>query len=162
MDGRKTVEVRRTRVSAPAGTLIVLYATSPVKALVATARLQDRKICSANDAWAEFGALMGLERHELDAYVGLDEACFLLLDQIQAVDRPIPLADLTSTSSFRPPQSYRYVSPTDPEQLRMLISPEVGRGARRLEPAPALARDEAFVWPRLRAVSVVGMESSSG
>jgi predicted transcriptional regulator len=122
VDGYKTVELRRRRVAAPEGTKVILYASSPVKAVVGTARLRASRICSAEAAWAEFSANMALDRDEFDAYLGGTDACLLMLDHVRRVDPPLSLEELRKDQPFQPPQSYRYVSRVDPIQLQSLPS----------------------------------------
>jgi predicted transcriptional regulator len=60
LDGTKTVELRRTRVSAPPGTLLVLYASSPVMAVVGVAPLADRDAASLATIWRRYRDKLGL------------------------------------------------------------------------------------------------------
>ena len=120
MAGRKTVEVRRRRVSAPAGTTVILYATAPVKAVVATARLSDSFASSPDAAWSRFSAALGLARHELDAYLQGTDGFLLLLDDVLPLEEPLSLEALRREYHFRPPQSYRFVKHEDPDELQLL------------------------------------------
>lgn len=118
--GLKTVEVRRRRVSAPAGMTVILYATAPVKAIVATARLRESFVCSADVAWGRFSTVLGLAREELDAYLGGGHGCLLVLTDVVRLKSPLSLGELRSTQPFRPPQSYRFVRRHDPRALTRL------------------------------------------
>jgi predicted transcriptional regulator len=120
MDGRKTVEVRRRRVSAPAGTDVVLYASAPVSAIVGTARLLGSMVCSPDEAWTRFSHTLGVARAELDDYLEGGDACLLVLGDVQPVTPPIALGQLQQDQDFRPPQSYRYISARDPDEVRAL------------------------------------------
>lgn len=126
LDGRKTVEVRRRRVSAPAGTIVLIYASSPVKAVVATARLRGSLVCSRDWAWEEFSERLGLDRGEFDTYLKGVDPCLLLLENVRRLPSPLSLAALKEERPFRPPQSYRYVSVADPPLLRTLSSASAG------------------------------------
>lgn len=125
LDGSKTVEVRKRRVGASPGTRVILYASSPRKAVVGTARLRHTVVCAPEMAWRDHGATLGLARHEFDNYIaGRSEACLLLLENVQRLEPPLELADLRRTRPFQPPQSYRYVSGDDPARIRELIALE--------------------------------------
>src|SRR3954452_1110919 len=88
LDGVKTVELRRTRVSAPPGTLLVLYASSPVMAVVGVATLIDRETDSSEVIWRTFGPRLGLSRVEfVDYLAGVENATAL------SVADPRPLSD---------------------------------------------------------------------
>ena len=122
LDGTKTVELRKRRVAASPGTDLILYATTPMRAVVGTARLQGTILCEPEAAWREHAASLGLERHEFERYLaGVTMACLLLLENVRRLQRPLSLAELTRTDSFRPPQSYRYVSSADPAGIRDLL-----------------------------------------
>lgn len=120
--GQKRVEVRRRPVAAPVGTTIVLYATSPVQAIVGTARLAAKLRCSAQEAWEIASAELALERDELTEYLIGSVASLLWLDQVTALPRAIGLAELRHEAPFRPPQSYRYVRSGDPNAVIELLS----------------------------------------
>ncbi len=114
IEGRKSVEIRRTRVTAVDGTSVLIYATAPTKALVATARLVQIVNCDADQAWEDHGDEIGLSRAELDAYLEGKRACLLLLHDVRRLSAPLALDVLRSIDNgFLPPQSYRYVERSD-------------------------------------------------
>lgn len=131
--GTKTVEVRRRRVVAPPGTRLILYATTPIKAVVATATLASTTIARVDDGWAAFSDRIGLERHELEAYAEGVDAAFLLLVDVRRLPVPLTLEELRADLPFRPPQSYRWVNERDPTPLRSV--------AARMEAQHELATD---------------------
>jgi predicted transcriptional regulator len=120
MLGRKTVEVRRRRIAAPPGTQLVIYATAPTKAVVATATLASTQLYSPDEAWAEHSHRMGIGREELDAYLGGRDACVLVLEDVRRLSGPLTLERLRIEAPFRPPQSYRYLNGNDGALLRWL------------------------------------------
>lgn len=120
ISGRKTVEVRRRRVSAAAGSAVILYATAPVKAVVATARLSESIVCSPDATWSRFSADLGLARDELDTYLGGVDGCLLFLTDVRPLDAPLSLHELRRAQPFQPPQSYRFLTNDDPAELRQL------------------------------------------
>jgi predicted transcriptional regulator len=122
--GTKTVEVRRRRVQARPGTRVIIYASNPTMAVVGTARLLVALTYDPDAAWASHERGLGLHRHEFDAYLAGSKACLLLLDEVTSLDTPISLDELRRSGDFRPPQSYRYLSPSDPEQVLVLGRPE--------------------------------------
>lgn len=121
LSGQKTVEVRRRRVGAPDGSPVVLYASSPVMAVVGTARLERMETLGLEDAWEKHGHTMGITRSEFDNYLsGSAAACLLFLVDPSPLGSPLPLSDLRSGRKFHPPQSYRYVAESDPTAIREL------------------------------------------
>ncbi len=123
LSGQKTVEVRRRRVGAPDGALVVLYASSPVMAVVGTARLERIEALGLEDAWETYGHTMGVTRNEFDDYLsGSDVACLLFLVDPSPLGSPLPLNDLRGNRNFHPPQSYRYVAESDPTAIQELTT----------------------------------------
>ena len=121
LNGTKTVELRRTRVSASLGTRIVLYATAPTMAVVGVVTLEDRDTDRPAIIWRRYRQHLALERHEFDSYLaGTALATALTLSSPQWLEQPHPLAYLRGESVFNPPQSYRYIAPGDPYLLREL------------------------------------------
>ncbi|MEY7971074.1 ASCH domain-containing protein [Saccharomonospora xinjiangensis] len=121
LEGTKTVELRRTRVSAPPGTLLVLYASSPVMAVVGVATLADRDTASPTAIWRRYRSKLGLSRAEFADYLtGVAHATALTIAAPRALTEPLTLTWLRTHSAFQPPQSYRYIAPTDPSPLTEL------------------------------------------
>jgi len=125
LSGNKTAEVRRRPLDARPGAAVVLYASTPTKAIVGTARLSHTIVMPPAEAWQYYGETTDITREEFDAYLfGVSSAVLLLLQNPQRLDEPISLEALRSdVDHFRPPQSYRYVAPGDPAPLRELVSP---------------------------------------
>lgn len=123
LDGTKTVELRRTRLAAPLGTALVLYASSPIMAVVGTATLAERHTASPSAIWRAHRHALGLTYGEFTEYLaGVDQATALTIERPQALPDPFTLAWLRRHAGFRPPQSYRYIAPSDPTPLRDLAS----------------------------------------
>jgi len=129
LDGTKTVELRRTRVSAPPGTLLVLYASSPVMAVVGVATLADRDTAGPMVIWRRYRGRLGLSRAEFaDYFTGAEHATALAIAAPRALPEPLTLSWLRSHAAFQPPQSYRYIAPTDPSPLTELAVASAGAG----------------------------------
>jgi predicted transcriptional regulator len=123
LDGSKTVELRRTRIAALPGTLLVLYASSPIMAVVGTAILLDRHTASPSTIWRTHRVALGLERGEFFEYLaGADQATAITIGNPQALPDPFTLAWLRDHAGFQPPQSYRYIAPSDPAPLHNLAA----------------------------------------
>lgn len=124
--GTKTIEVRRRPINASVGTPIILYASSPMRAVVGTASLAGVHTYDHDTAWRRYRHTLGLVRREFDAYLeGTSRVYLLLLHNVCGLDRRLPLQHLREDGPFRPPQSFRYVADSDPSRLRDLIhSPE--------------------------------------
>ncbi len=64
MDGTKTVEIRRRRARITDGSLCLLYASSPVCALVGAARVSQTEVDTADAIWDRWGDHTGLSRSQ--------------------------------------------------------------------------------------------------
>jgi predicted transcriptional regulator len=121
LEGSKTVELRRTRVAAPPGTHLLLYASAPIMAVVGMAALGERHTARPSTIWRRHRAELGLSLAEFNQYLaGAQHATALTITDAQALPDPFTLAWLRSHAWFQPPQSYRYIAPTDPAPLREL------------------------------------------
>lgn len=112
--GSKTVEVRRQRVAAPPGTLVLLYATAPTMALVGMARIAAVHVASPKEVWSAHRTQTGITRREYDACMsGASQASGLTLADPVSFDEPVTLSALRAKGAFHPPQSYRYMKGND-------------------------------------------------
>jgi predicted transcriptional regulator len=108
--GHKTVELRRQRPAAAPRTTVLLYATSPTKALVGSARLAAIHTDTPDKLWATHGSSAAVTRAEYDGYFrGAKMAVALTLTAVETLAEPIPLSRMRSQYSLEPPQSYRFV-----------------------------------------------------
>lgn len=106
--GRKTIELRR-RFPVAANRTVLIYSTSPVQAIVATARLQAVSPLPLSQLWRVHGRDADVTRAEFDTYFdGTDEGCALVLRDVKRFRTPMHLSDLTERFEFSPPQSYCY------------------------------------------------------
>lgn len=120
--GTKTIEIRRRPVNAAPGTPVILYASSPMMAVVGTARLASVDLCAPDTAWRKYSCTVGLTRAEYDAYLdGSVVAYMLRLQQVNSLNEPLPLRHLREDGPFQPPQSFRYIAASDPSRLKALV-----------------------------------------
>ena len=122
LTGDKTVELRRTEPKIVVPTRALLYATTPVRALLGTCIITSVKSADLAALWWEYGSRTALLDQEFQQYFeGVDVGTALTLTRPQAFSRQIPLQDLRSKpGSFRPPQSFAYVdTKTGDRLLRM-------------------------------------------
>jgi len=92
LNGTKTAEIRRQCPAVQPGTLVIIYATKPVGAIVGTARISDISYGSPDEMWAHHHMHVGIEKGEFDTYLaGASVAYVLLLAEVQ---RLVPLLTL--------------------------------------------------------------------
>ena len=109
--GTKTVELRRTRPKIEVPTRVLLYATTPVQALLGTCIIAGVSSANLTTLWREYGSRSELSHNEFKHYFdGLDVGTALTLAHHQPLDRMVPLQVLRAKpGGFRPPQSFAYV-----------------------------------------------------
>lgn len=110
LKGEKTVELRRRfPLSAPSGSTAYIYSTSPVKAMVGMAAIQDVLKLPVSQIWKNFKRTASIERANFEKYFeGVDHGFALLFEDVRAFTRPLPLAELRERFGFEPPQSFLY------------------------------------------------------
>lgn len=124
LDGSKTVELRRTRVSVPPGTTIIIYASSPIMAVLGTAVLVEVDTARPNTLWRRHSDHLGLTRAEFNDYlIGAATASCLTLYSPRTLPASLPLTELREHAEFQPPQSYRYLAAHDPAPLHEIVAP---------------------------------------
>ena len=120
--GTKTVELRRTAPKIVVPTRALLYATTPVRALLGTCIITNVRTANLADLWSEFGSRSDLSYNEFNRYFeGVDVGTALTLAHQRPLNRMVPLQDLRAKPrGFRPPQSFAYVdAKTGDRLLRM-------------------------------------------
>ncbi|NMO93996.1 ASCH domain-containing protein [Actinomycetospora sp. TBRC 11914] len=118
LNGEKTVELRRQPPLADAGSVVLLYASSPTMRVVGAATLELTTVGNPNQLWHLFSARAGLTRDEYDSYfAGSTKGGALALRNVVRFRSPPPLASLRERIGINPPQSYRYVSRSQAHDL---------------------------------------------
>lgn len=135
--GAKTVELRRVRPRVELGMPVLLYASSPQRALVGSGVVGGIGAGSPDEIWALHGDATGVSQARFREYfAGAQRAVAITVQHAQAFEDPLPLRDLRrSLRGVNPPQSFRYL---DHRELDLL------NGAlRRLGQSPVVSRRKA-------------------
>ena len=111
LSGVKTVELRRTEPKIRVPTLALIYASTPVRALLGTCVVTSVESGHLGALWQVHGAGSGLDHGEfLNYFEGVQSGTALSLASPTQFSRPVPLVELRSRpNGFRPPQSFSYV-----------------------------------------------------
>ncbi|MHB8463745.1 MAG: hypothetical protein ACYDH6_22495 [Acidimicrobiales bacterium] len=141
MDRTKTVELRRSTSRISAGSIALIYASSPQRALVGAMRVQDVVTGSPATLWRDCGHRTGLCHAEFNSYLaGASKASALLIDEVCAFPRAVTLSALRSRwTGFVAPQSYRFL---EADEARALVNGEAALIAS-LGPPPGPTPDVA-------------------
>ena len=122
--GLKTVELRRIEPKMIVPTRALIYATTPVKALLGTCIVDAVTTDRLAELWKEYGSRTGIRHSEFrDYFKGLKVGSALALSDARQFSRQIPLADLRASRCVeRPPQSYSYVDAATGNHLLRLAA----------------------------------------
>ena len=121
LSGEKRLEFRRKWAAQPVETILI-YSTAPVSQLVAVAKIHQTIIASPSKLWTmakKFGG--GITRQQLLDYLdGAESAVGLKLSCVRKLGKGINPAVIFGRS-FRAPQSFRYLSTQEINQVNKLI-----------------------------------------
>lgn len=110
LQGKKTVEIRRTNIKATKGDKVAIYASNPQKQIVGFFTIENIQYENIDRIWSELGEYTCLSGHEYKDYLaGKDKACAITISEIEKVEG-CSLEEISSKLSIRIPQSYRYIS----------------------------------------------------
>ena len=117
--GVKTVELRRTEPKIVVPTRALLYAASPMRALLGTCIITSVRSTDLAALWREHGSHAALSYEEFLGYFeGVDVGTALTLTEPWRFSRRVPLQDMRAKpKSFRPPQSFAYVDAETGDRL---------------------------------------------
>ena len=124
LDGIKNVELRRQIPRFEPGGLVILYATSPKKAIVGAFRLDCVEIDKPSVLWSRLSKYVGLDKKRYEQYFdGSDRAVGLHIGNRWRLESPVLLDEIReSWPDFMPPQSYRYISYSNEQGRKMSLS----------------------------------------
>jgi predicted transcriptional regulator len=112
LSGSKQVEFRRVWPRTAVG-IVLLYASAPTQRLVGTVHVKRSVETGPDELWdlaMQYGG--GVTKDELLMYVGERKTAFAII--IDSVEVPLASIDpIAIFPGFRPPMSYRYLSPQE-------------------------------------------------
>jgi predicted transcriptional regulator len=109
LEGSKLIEVRKKFSNKWVGCRAVLYASSPLKALVGEATVISVTSAPPVDIWAQFGPNLGCGKEDFEGYVGVaSKVSAIELGDIFPYREPISLAQVSYLvrEDLVPPQSF--------------------------------------------------------
>ena len=127
--GHKTVELRRVRTRLKIGDIVLVYVSSPKKALIGSFEVENiiqEKIESKNDIenrWEEVQerACIAYEKFK-EYYQGASFFVGIFFTNTKQFDKPIELESLRQKiPEFRPPQSYHYLKEKELEIFKLFM-----------------------------------------
>lgn len=116
--GEKTFELRRVRPKVEAGSLVLVYVTTPRCALEGAFEVKAVHEDSPKRLWSRIGTECGVTKSEFTTYFsGADLGYAIEIARSWILDDQVSLKAMRDCS-IRPPQSYHYL---DGQQLAMLL-----------------------------------------
>lgn len=111
LSGVKTIELRRTRPNAIPGQRVLLYATSPTRALVGSAVIDSIATDRPARMWPTVAKRAAVSRDEYFGYFeGAAVAVAIAVRDVRQFRASIPLSEMRRRWPWlRPPQSFRFV-----------------------------------------------------
>ena len=121
-DGTKTVELRRMFPSLMVNQWVILYVSSPVKAIWGAIRINHILQKSTECLWYEVKDYAGISKAEFDSYyTGAQFGYGIFINKTYRYDHPVSLDKLRShVANFSPPQSFRYLPAYQATNLNLL------------------------------------------
>lgn len=149
-EGNKTTELRRVRPDVVAGQRVLIYSSSPTRALLGTAVVHRIEAAAPGKLWDRVRDTAGISRTEYRSYFeGADVAVAISLRDVRAFKRPLTLSELRAKWPwFRPPQSYCFVQASihrTQARLTSLRPREVAASTLRIEREPKVRPTRAWI-----------------
>jgi predicted transcriptional regulator len=129
-EGKKTVELRKTRPRAESGDLVLVYVSAPVKSLLGAFQVARVIEAHPRQLWRNVSGKCGVGKSEFNDYFGDAQVGFGIVLRAQwKLESPVSLTQLRNRRArFQPPQVYHYLSGDDLSgflDVDALIAPRV-------------------------------------
>ena len=129
LSGAKLVEFRRRPFARPLSHVII-YATTPVKRVVAICTVRRVTYDSPTRLWARYRSVAGIDENAFFRYMGdRDSGVGIEFDRVEKLAAPVRLASLSR--GMRPPQSFVYLSDTEFDRIQAVGVGSRGAGVPR-------------------------------
>lgn len=120
--GTKTVELRRVRPQVSKGSQVLIYVSSPIKALAGGFEVEEVIEDKPEKLWDRVRRYAAITREQFDGYYTDAVTGYgIMIANVWALDRAIPLEHLRKKlPGFQAPQGYRYLKDTDIRSVGVL------------------------------------------
>lgn len=124
LKGEKRVEFRRRRFGRDVQ-YVVVYACSPISAIVGYFRISTITEGQPDEIWEDFKHVGGIGREDYFRYYeGAERAVAIGIERVCVLDVPVPLQQLSR--SMRAPQSYSYLTEEHVTRLNWIAAQSLG------------------------------------
>lgn len=124
-EGTKKIELRKSKPNVAPGDKVIIYCTSPVKAIVGIAQIKDIIVHRPNTMWRLHSKVLGIDKQSyLDYYGNSEKAIGIVLSKPKKLANNIGLSLIKEhVPTFTPPQTFKYflnfTSPTGNSDFRL-------------------------------------------
>jgi predicted transcriptional regulator len=110
LEGTKKIELRKSKPNVSQGDYVILYCTSPVKAIVGMARVENLIVNTPEEMWQLHSHELGIDMKDYQNYYNdSDKAVGIVLSGIEKFVNTICLSQIKRVlPAFSPPQTYKY------------------------------------------------------
>jgi len=109
-NGQKTIELRKATPSVSPGDTVIIYCTSPVKAVLGMCKVKEIIKITPARMWVKYQANLGIEQVKYDEYYSSSQhAIGIVLTSVCKFDTQVSLKTIKQIFPFfQPPQTFRY------------------------------------------------------
>ena len=120
--GTKKVELRRIKPKLNPGDIVVVYVSSPVKAVAGFFVVQEIIQSVPTELWDQVKDLAGISKYEFEKYYDNSRCAWgIVLKKFKYFEPPLALEYLRlNWKNFSPPQSYKYLKYHDWEYISQM------------------------------------------
>jgi predicted transcriptional regulator len=110
--GSKTIELRKNKPRAKVGEIVLIYSTTPVKAVIGFGKIAEVIESTPEMIWNCYSEKLGIDILRYDEYYSnAPKAIGIKITEVQTLKTPVTLKDIKKIlPKFSPPQTYRYMS----------------------------------------------------
>ncbi|HOX83820.1 MAG TPA: ASCH domain-containing protein [Chryseolinea sp.] len=124
LEGTKTIELRKSKPKVSKGDFVIIYSTTPVKAIIGIAEVDDLISCPPDSMWRLHSKKLGIKHKDfLDYYSNSETSIGIVLSNPKKYRSAISLSSIKRDHpEFQPPQTYRYFMDFQPSKSPLFIS----------------------------------------
>lgn len=117
-DGSKTVELRRRFPKVYESRTVIIYVSTPVKAIAGGFQISRVVTASPSELWHQVKDDAGVTQQQFDDYyAGSGSGHAIFISNAWKVKKPVSLELLRNRLNFSAPQNFRYLQKTHLDQL---------------------------------------------
>lgn len=138
-EGKKNVELRRVRTRLDSGDLVIVYVSSPEKALVGSFEVErvitvENLPKELNNLWKQVKEKAGIKRQQFDRYYeGASVGVGIFLRNIKVFPQRLELESLRKQlPNIKPPQSYRYLTAIEVNHVESIVQCKIASTTDKL------------------------------